>query len=90
MHLKYQLEHGMKNFNQLMDHILYQMFNIILVIYQKSIGRTVNSLRQIYINKIENRITFKIKIGYYIELLTPKAMKLVETTKIEIKKLQKC
>ena len=24
-----------------------------------------------YINKIENRISFKIKTGYYLELLTP-------------------
>ena len=30
----------------------------------------------IYINKIENRITFKIKSGYYLELLTPETMKL--------------
>ena len=25
----------------------------------------------IYVNKIENRITFEIKAGYYLELLTP-------------------
>ena len=25
-----------------------------------------------YTNRIENRITFKIKNGYYLELLTPK------------------
>ena len=31
----------------------------------------------IYINKIENRITFKIKNGYYLELLTPETMKLL-------------
>ena len=30
-----------------------------------------------YINKIENRITFKIKNGYYLELLTPETMKLL-------------
>ena len=30
---------------------------------------------KIYINKIENRIMFKIKAGYYFELLTPKTMK---------------
>ena len=29
----------------------------------------------IYVNKIENRITFKIKAGYYLELLTPETMK---------------
>ena len=26
MNLKYQLQHGMKNLNYLMDHILYQIF----------------------------------------------------------------
>ena len=34
-----------------------------------------NSSIRIYVNKIENRITFKIKTRYYIELLTPKTMK---------------
>ena len=29
---------------------------------------------RIYVNKIENRITFKIKNGYYLELLTPETM----------------
>ena len=33
-----------------------------------------------YINKIENRITFKIKTGYYLELLTPEIMKLLGST----------
>ena len=28
-----------------------------------------------YVNKIENRIMFKIKTGYYLELLTPEKMK---------------
>ena len=40
----------------------------------------------IYINKIENRVTFKIKTGYYLELLMPKTMKLLESTKSEITK----
>ena len=31
-----QLQHGMKNLNYLMDHILYQIFKIILKIYQES------------------------------------------------------
>ena len=35
----------------------------------------------IYVNKIENRITFKIKTGYYLELLTPETMKLLGSTK---------
>ena len=31
----------------------------------------------IYVNKIKNRITFKIEKGYYLELLTPEIMKLL-------------
>ena len=40
----------------------------------------------IYINKIENRITFKIKSGYYLELLTPETMKLLGSTLSKINK----
>ena len=39
-----------------------------------------------YINKIENRITFKIKNGYYLELLTPEKMKLLGSTESKINK----
>ena len=41
---------------------------------------------QIYVNKIENRVTFKIKNGYSLELLTPETMKLLESTKNKITK----
>ena len=34
-----------------------------------------NPLLTIYVNKIENKITFKIKTGYYLEFLTPETMK---------------
>ena len=33
---KYQLQHGMKNLNYLMDHILYQICNIILNVTEKT------------------------------------------------------
>ena len=36
---------------------------------------------RIYINKIENTITFRIKKEYYLELLTPETMKLLGSTK---------
>ena len=36
---------------------------------------------QIYLNKIKNRIAFKIKTGYKLELLTPETMKLLESGK---------
>ena len=41
---------------------------------------------RIYLNKIENRITFKIKTGYYLELLTPETKKLLESTDNKITK----
>ena len=34
--------------------------------------KTDNPSIIIYVNKIENRIIFKIKTGYYLEFLTPK------------------
>ena len=39
-----------------------------------------------YVNKIENRVTFKIKNGYYLELLTPETMKLLGSTESKITK----
>ena len=48
--------------------------------------KTVNPPARIYINKIENRITFKIKTGYYFELLTPGTMKLLKSAKSKITK----
>ena len=47
---------------------------------------TDNPSIRIYINKIENRITFKIKTRYYLKLLTPETMKLLGSTKSKIKK----
>ena len=41
---------------------------------------TENPPVQIYPNKIRNRIVFKIKTGYELELLTPETMKLLEST----------
>ena len=41
---------------------------------------------QINLNKIENRVTFKIKNGYSLELLTPETMKLLGSTENKITK----
>ena len=41
---------------------------------------------QIYVNKIENRITFKIKKRYSLELLAPEKMKLLGSTQNKITK----
>ena len=75
MILKYQLQHGMINLNYLMDHILYQIFKIISSILKKKLKENIhNPSMRIYVNKTENRITFKIKTGYYLELLTPETI----------------
>ena len=42
---------------------------------------TENPPVQIYVSKIKNRIVFKIKTGYKLELLTPQTMKLLGSTK---------
>ena len=39
---------------------------------------------KIYVNKIENRIMFRIKNGYSLELLTPETMKLFGSTENKI------
>ena len=52
-----------------MDHILYQIFKIILSIFQKHNESIDSPSIRIHANKIENTITFKIKTGYYVELL---------------------
>ena len=41
---------------------------------------------QIYVNKIENRITFKIKNGYSLKLLTPETIKLLGSAENKITK----
>ena len=41
---------------------------------------------KIYVKKNENRVAFKIKKGYYLELLTPETMKLLGSTKSKITK----
>ena len=53
-------------------------------IIKKHEPSTENPPIQIYPNKIKNRIVFKIKSGYKLELLTPETMKLLETTKKDV------
>ena len=50
-------------------------------IIKKHEALTENPQIQIYPNKITNRIIFKIKTGYKLELLTPETMKLLGSTK---------
>ena len=47
---------------------------------------TENPPVQIYANKIKNRIVFKIKTAYKLELLTPETVKLLGSPKIDVGK----
>ena len=55
-------------------------------ILRKHGEKTVNPSIRTCTNKIENRITFKIKTGYYLELLTSETLKLLGSTKSKIAK----
>ena len=55
-------------------------------ILKKHRERVHNPSIRMYINRIENRITFTIKNGYYLELLTPETMKLLGSTESKITK----
>ena len=66
-----------------MDHILYKIFKIIFIIILKKREKlSGNPSIGIYVNKIENRITFKSERGYYLKFLTPETLKLLVSTKV--------
>ena len=65
-----------------MDHIQYRILSIFL----KNSENVDNPSIRIYVNKIENRITFKIKNEYYVELLTFETMELLGSTESKITK----
>ena len=69
-----------------MEATLLQIFKIILSIFLRNSENVDNPSIKIYVNKIENRVTFKIKNGYYLELLTPETMKLLGSTESKITK----
>ena len=56
----------MTNLNYLIDQYIFK---------KKDGGKTDNPSIKIYVSKTENRTTFKIKTGYYLELLIPEKMK---------------
>ena len=61
--------------------ILYiRYYRLFWIHFKKHEEKTVNPLIMIYINKVENRITFKIRTGYYLKLLTPETMQLLGST----------
>lgn len=73
--------------NYLMDPTVYQIFGTIFITLLRNIKHwLINTPIHIYVNKIENRITFRIKIGSYLELLTPESRKVLGSTKRRIMK----
>ena len=66
---EFELPDGSYSVSDVQDY-----FEYILKKHSESVD---NPSIRIYVNKIQNRITFKIKNGYYLELLTPETMKLL-------------
>ena len=75
---EFKLPYGSYSISDIQDY-----FEYILKKHSESVG---NTSIKIYVNKIENRVTFKIKQGYYLELLTPETMKLLGSTESKITK----
>ena len=71
---KFELPDGSYSISDIQDYSEY--------ILKKHGANVDNPSIRIYVNKIENRIIFKIKSGYYLELLTPETMKLLGTVKM--------
>ena len=71
---KFELPDGSYSVSDIQDHFEY--------IIEKHEIVTDNPPIRIYANKKENRITFKIKTEYYLELLKPETTNYLEALKI--------
>ena len=76
---KFELPDGSYSVSDIQDDFEYILKN-----HGENIDNS--SVVRIYVNKIENRVTSKIKTGYYLELLTPKTIKLLRSTEDKITK----
>ena len=75
---EFELPDGSYFISDIQDYFEYML---------KKHGESVDKLSiQINVNKIKNRITFKIENGYSLELLTSETMKLLGSTKNKITK----
>ena len=75
---EFELPDGSYSVSDIQDYFEY--------ISKKHSESVDNPSIRIYINKIQNRITFKIKNRYYLELLTPETMKMLGSTVSKITK----
>ena len=75
---KFELPDGSYSVSNIQDYFEYIL---------KNHGENIdNPSVKIYVNKIENRITFRTKVEYSLELLTPETMKLLGSTKNKLTK----
>ena len=75
---EFELPDGSYSISNIQDYFQY-----ILKKHSENVDKSSN---KIYVNKIENSVTFKIKNGYYVELLTPETIKLLGSTESKITK----
>ena len=75
---EFKLPDGSYSISDIQDYFEY--------ILKKHSEHVDNPSIKIYANKTENRVTFKIKKGYYPELLTSETMKLLGSTESKITK----
>ena len=75
---EFELLDGSYSISDIQDYFEY--------ILKKRSESVDNPSIRMYINRIENRIIFKIKSGYYLELLTPETMKMLGSTESKITK----
>ena len=73
---EFELRDGSYSISDIQDYFEY--------ILKKHIESVDDPPIEIFVSKNENRITFNIKNGYYLELLTPETMKLLGSTESKI------
>ena len=67
--------------------IFFIRYSRLFWVYNQKHGKLTNNPPiRIYVNKIENKITFTIKTKYYLKFLTPETMKLLESTQNTVTK----
>ena len=76
---EFELPDGLCSVSDIQDYFEYILKNMeqLLIIFRNFISE-----------KIENRITFKVKTEYYLELLMPETMTLLWSTKSKITKIE--
>ena len=78
MEWQFELPDGLYSVSDIQDYFEYIL---------KKHGEDIDKPSvQIYVNKIENRVTFKIKNGYSLQLLTQETIKLLGSNKNKITK----